>query len=63
MIRSRGYAECGTRSYIAGPTTNHRSAAYVLAMDALVQINDVTKRYDGVGQPAVDGITLEIAAG
>jgi putative ABC transport system ATP-binding protein len=32
-------------------------------MDALVQINDVTKRYDGSGQAAVDGITLEIAAG
>ena len=32
-------------------------------MDALVQINDITKRYDGAGQPAVDGITLEIAAG
>jgi putative ABC transport system ATP-binding protein len=32
-------------------------------MDALLQINDVTKRYDGSGQPAVDGITLEIATG
>jgi putative ABC transport system ATP-binding protein len=32
-------------------------------MDSLVQINDVTKRYDGTGRPAVDGITLEIAAG
>jgi putative ABC transport system ATP-binding protein len=32
-------------------------------MDALVDINDVTKRYIGSGQPAVDGITLEIAAG
>ena len=32
-------------------------------MDALVQINDVTKRYDGSEQAAVDGITLEIAAG
>jgi putative ABC transport system ATP-binding protein len=32
-------------------------------MDALVQINDVTKRYDASGQPAVDGITLEIAPG
>ncbi len=32
-------------------------------MDALVQINDVSKRYDGSGQPALDGITLEIAAG
>ncbi|MGH2881926.1 MAG: ABC transporter ATP-binding protein, partial [Solirubrobacteraceae bacterium] len=28
-----------------------------------MQINDVTKRYDGSGQPAVDGITLEIAPG
>jgi putative ABC transport system ATP-binding protein len=32
-------------------------------MNALVQINDVTKRYDGSAQPAVDGITLEIAPG
>jgi putative ABC transport system ATP-binding protein len=32
-------------------------------MDALLQINDVTKRYDGSAQPAVDGITLEIETG
>jgi len=32
-------------------------------MDSLVQINDVTKRYHGSEQPAVDGVTLEIAAG
>jgi putative ABC transport system ATP-binding protein len=32
-------------------------------MNALVQLNDVTKRYGGSEQPAVDGITLEIAAG
>jgi putative ABC transport system ATP-binding protein len=32
-------------------------------MNALVQIDDVTKRYNGSGQPAVDGITLEIAPG
>ena len=32
-------------------------------MDTLVQINDVTKCYDGSAQPAVSGITLEIAAG
>jgi putative ABC transport system ATP-binding protein len=32
-------------------------------MDALVQINDVTKRYDGLQQPALDGITLEISPG
>ena len=38
-------------------------APYVLAMNSLLQINDVTKRYDGSGRPAVDGITLEIAPG
>jgi len=32
-------------------------------MDALVHINEVTKRYDGAGQPAVDRLTLEIAPG
>jgi signal transduction histidine kinase len=32
-------------------------------MDTLVQINDVRKRYDAPGRPAVDGITLEIASG
>jgi putative ABC transport system ATP-binding protein len=32
-------------------------------MNALVQINDVTKRYNGSGQPAVEGITLEIEPG
>jgi len=38
-------------------------ATYVLAMNALVQINDVTKRYNGSGQAALDEVTLEIAAG
>jgi putative ABC transport system ATP-binding protein len=32
-------------------------------MDALVQINDVTKRYDGLEAPAVDGISVEVAPG
>ncbi len=32
-------------------------------MDALVQLNDVTKRYEGSAQPAVDGLTLEIVRG
>jgi putative ABC transport system ATP-binding protein len=47
------------------PWTDDESlgAAYVLAMNSLLQINDVTKRYDGSGRPAVDGITLEIATG
>ena len=30
---------------------------------ALVQISDVTKRYNGSGGPALDGVTLEIASG
>ena len=32
-------------------------------MDALVRVDDVTKRYDGDGPPAVDGVSFEIAAG
>jgi putative ABC transport system ATP-binding protein len=32
-------------------------------MDALLQINNVTKRYDGSEQPALAGLTLEIATG
>jgi putative ABC transport system ATP-binding protein len=32
-------------------------------MNALIELNDVTKRYDGTGRPALDGIGLEIAAG
>jgi putative ABC transport system ATP-binding protein len=32
-------------------------------MDALVQINDVTKRYESGGQPAVDAVSLAVAAG
>ena len=32
-------------------------------MDALIEVSDVTKRYDNDGQPAVDGVTLEVAAG
>jgi putative ABC transport system ATP-binding protein len=32
-------------------------------MNALVQLNDVSKRYNGSGHPAVDGITLDIAPG
>jgi putative ABC transport system ATP-binding protein len=32
-------------------------------MDTLVQLSDVTKRYDNDGHPAVDGVTLQIATG
>jgi putative ABC transport system ATP-binding protein len=32
-------------------------------MDALIEVSDVTKRYDNDGQPAVDGVTLQVAAG
>jgi putative ABC transport system ATP-binding protein len=32
-------------------------------MDALVRISEVTKRYDSDGHPAVDGVTLQVAAG
>ena len=32
-------------------------------MDALVQVSEVTKRYQGGGQPALDQVTLAVAAG
>ena len=32
-------------------------------MDALIQLCDVTKRYESDGQPAVDRVRLEVAAG
>jgi putative ABC transport system ATP-binding protein len=32
-------------------------------MDALIRLDDVTKRYGGAGRAALDGIGLEIAAG
>ena len=32
-------------------------------MDALVRIDNVTKRYDKDGQPAVDGVSLDVAPG
>src|SRR5215470_4902980 len=32
-------------------------------MDTLIRLDDVTKRYDNGGRPALDGVRLEIAAG
>jgi putative ABC transport system ATP-binding protein len=32
-------------------------------MDALIRLDDVTKRYGGAGRPALDGIGLQVAAG
>ena len=32
-------------------------------MDALVRVDDVRKVYDHAGRPAVDGVSLEVAAG
>jgi putative ABC transport system ATP-binding protein len=32
-------------------------------MDELIEISDVTKRYDGAGQPAVDGVTMAVGRG
>ena len=33
------------------------------AADALIRVSDVTKRYDNDGQPAVHGVSLEVARG
>jgi putative ABC transport system ATP-binding protein len=32
-------------------------------MDELIEISDVTKRYHGAGQPAVDGVTMTVGRG
>src|SRR5215831_5756210 len=32
-------------------------------MDALIRLDDVTKRYDNGGRPALDAVSLEVAAG
>jgi putative ABC transport system ATP-binding protein len=32
-------------------------------MDELIEISDVTKSYDGAGQPAVDGVTMTVGRG
>ena len=35
----------------------------VPGMDALISLDEVTKRYDNDGRPALDGVRLEVAAG
>ena len=50
------------RIYIPGADDKSPSAAYVLAMGALVQIDDVTRRYDGSRRRVVDGVTVVPAA-
>ena len=32
-------------------------------MDALIRVSDVTKRYNGSGAAALDGVSLQVAAG
>jgi putative ABC transport system ATP-binding protein len=32
-------------------------------MDALIRLDDVTKRYSGAGRPALEGVSLEVMAG
>ncbi len=32
-------------------------------MDALIRLDEVTKRYDSAAAPAVDGVSMQIAAG
>jgi putative ABC transport system ATP-binding protein len=37
--------------------------ATTASADALIELGDVTKRYDGGGRPAVDGVSLAVAEG
>src|SRR5260221_6785077 len=55
----------------AGPTTPQARAATVLpsppateaAMDPLISLREVTKRYDSMAEPALNGVDLEIESG
>src|SRR5258706_2833207 len=55
----------------AGPTTPQARAATVLpsppareaAMDPLISLRDVTKRYDSMAEPALNGVDLEVEPG
>jgi putative ABC transport system ATP-binding protein len=41
----------------------HRPRRGPRAADALVSVSQVTKRYGAAGQPALDGVSLEIGQG
>src|SRR5262249_32002990 len=62
---TRSHAIAGWASAFASGGGRQRRTALptVPLMDALVRIDNVTKRYDSDGQPAVDGVSLEIAPG
>ena len=65
MRMTRYHARAGRGGAFASGGGRRRRPALptVPLMDALVRIDDVTKRYDSDGQPAVDGVSLEIAPG
>ena len=49
--------------YAAGPTRARGHLAYLSRMDALIQLEAVTKRYDSGARPALDSVSLTIAGG
>ena len=52
------YPDC-----ILGATTRSRCAAYRARVNTLIQLSQVTKRYDTDGPAAVDQVSLDLAAG
>ena len=56
-------AGCGTAIASGGGRVGRPAPPTVPLMDALVRLDNVTKRYDNDGSPAVDGVSLDVAPG
>jgi putative ABC transport system ATP-binding protein len=63
MTAATGSAGCGSRFRHRGRRGNRTRGPTVPDMDALVQLENVTKRYDNGAAPAVADISLAVAPG
>jgi putative ABC transport system ATP-binding protein len=52
-----------TEDYAAGPTPTPWCLAYLARMDAVIELSEITKRYDGGARPALDGVGLTVNPG
>ena len=48
--------------YTVEPTPAPHRLAYFSRMNTVIQLSEVTKRYDGGARPALDGVSLTVAA-
>ncbi len=64
MIQRTGSCRGPARNlHPAADVSRSAAAPTVPVMDALIQLSEVTKRYDNDGHPAVDGVSLTVAPG